>query len=147
MRLSRQPKIASSAAHARGRETIFDRFLEAWEESWLAEFSGFTPAPGFPPADLAESESEYLVLVEIAGVAEEDIVVQGFSGHLIVSGLRRREAEFGGKECLRQERRYGAFRRFIPLPYGARVRVDRLDSHYSNGVLRIRVPKAESGTR
>jgi HSP20 family protein len=62
-------------------------------------------------------------------------------GALWITGERKEEKEEKEKTFHRMERRYGAFRRVIPLP--ASVNEDKVAAEFHHGVLSVRLPKAE----
>jgi HSP20 family protein len=95
-----------------------------------------------PHANLAETESEYLVAVDLPGMTRDEINVEFVQGDLWISGERRQEPEESGKNYHRIECTYGTFRRMVRL--GDSVDSERVDAEYKDGVLRITVPKAEA---
>ena len=61
---------------------------------------------------------------------------------LWITGEKKEEQEQNGKRYHRVERRYGMFQRMIPLT--TQVNADHIAADYKDGVLTVRVPKAES---
>lgn len=95
-----------------------------------------------PAADVREDERAYLFDLELPGVAPESVEVTADQGVLSVRGERRseaRESNVGRWHIV--ERSQGAFRRSFQLP--AQVAEDKIEAQYTNGVLTVRVPKAE----
>ena len=101
------------------------------------EVGSGTPEASFIPAlELRTSEDEYLVLVDLPGVKQEDVTVEFEDGVLTISGTRV-PVEFG--EAQRVERPYGQFVRSLTLPRG--VDGDNIVANYTDGVLELRIPK------
>lgn len=101
-----------------------------------------TPAGAWGPAlDVEETQDEFTLHIELPGVAPDDVEVSLEENVLTITGERRfydgREAD----DFRRVERRFGRFHRAIRLP--ERVDSDKVDATYDNGLLLIRVPKAE----
>ena len=94
-----------------------------------------------PALDIAERKDAYLVSVEVPGMKPEDLDVTLENGLLTVQGERRFEQEATDKQWHRVERRYGRFRRSITLP--SQVQADAIEASFEDGVLNVRVPKAE----
>jgi len=95
-----------------------------------------------PALDIHETDSEYVVSVELPGVRKEDISVEFTDGVLSVRG----EKTSGGKEEKKErsrwvERVYGAFHRSFTLPPNAAS--DRIDASFKDGVLTLRIAKVE----
>jgi len=129
-------------AFRRDFEDFFDRFLRNWEENWLAAAPGDREYPVIPPVDVAETENEYLVRMDLPGVEPKEIDIQVVGQNLLVTGERKREKSEKRDEYLRSEVRYGSFQRSIALPEGARISRDDVKARFRNGTLRVHVPKA-----
>ncbi len=101
-----------------------------------------TSAGAFSPAlDVEETEDEFVLHVELPGVAAEDVEVSLEENVLTISGERRFYDERERDGFRRIERRFGRFHRAIRLP--DRVDGSAVDATYREGLLTITVPKAE----
>jgi len=96
-----------------------------------------------PLADVVETPEAYLVELELPGLAREDVVIQAQGDELIVRG-ERRPAASGGPVFHRLERRYGPFAR--GFRFAEEVDPDRIKADFSDGLLRLEVPKARPRT-
>jgi HSP20 family protein len=94
-----------------------------------------------PRVNLAETENEYLVTVELPGMTRDEINVEFVQGDLWITGERRHVSEEKGKTWHRIESLYGSFRRMVRL--GDAVNSESVDAEYKDGVLFITVRKAE----
>ncbi len=94
-----------------------------------------------PPIDVAETENELVVNVEIPGVDPEEIDVSLSGDTLLIRGEKKQETEEKGEDYHLLERNYGTFIRSIDLP--AEVQSDKINASYKNGVLTIVLPKSE----
>jgi len=74
-------------------------------------------------------------------VNEKDVSVTITGDLLTVTGERKFEQQVKEQDFLRMERTYGKFERLIQLPMA--VQADRVKATYRDGVLEIRLPKAE----
>ncbi len=92
-----------------------------------------------PSANVAESNDQLEVTVDIPGMKPEDIDIQVDDGRLFVSGKREAEKEEKDKRYHRVERSYGEFRRVIPL--ACAVDRENVSANYKDGVLTIVLPK------
>ncbi len=92
-----------------------------------------------PSIDVCEDADAYHIIVDVAGVSEQDLEVEYQpNGTLLVRGVRRPPLT-GSVQCLVLEIPYGAFERHIPLP--AAIDPDAIDATYKAGLLHIRIPK------
>lgn len=92
-----------------------------------------------PDADTYETSTTVEIIVDLAGVEEDDFEVQLFEDALVVEGHRRLpscdEASVYHAAGIRQ----GPFRVELPLP--APVEAERVEASYDRGLLRITLPK------
>jgi HSP20 family protein len=95
--------------------------------------------PWLPAADVTETDEAYVVEIELPGVKSEDVDVELNGNELLVTGeLKERER----KGLLRRHtRRVGEFEYRVTLP--GDLREDGVEATLTNGVLTVRVPKAE----
>jgi HSP20 family protein len=114
--------------------TLMDRMMKPEEEWPMMEAFA-------PEADVIETAGRYDVKIELPGMKPEDVQVEIVKDHLIVHGRKQEEKKEEGKTFHRMERRYGEFRRVLPLP-GA-VNAEQVTAQFKEGVLTVAVPKAE----
>jgi len=99
------------------------------------------PTVWSPAVDIAEDELEYLVKVELPGVNKDEVKITMQNNILTIRGEKKQEKETEDLNLHRVERSYGSFQRSFPLP--TTVRNDSIEASYKDGVLAIRLPKAE----
>lgn len=92
-----------------------------------------------PDADAYETATTIEVVVDLAGIDEEDFEVQLFEDALVVEGTRRLPSCQAGAIYQAAAIRQGPFRVELPLP--APVDPDRVEAQYDRGLLRITLPK------
>ena len=95
----------------------------------------------YPAVDVLESKDSYLIRAELPGMKREDIKVEVKDGALVLSGERKSEQPAEGVEYRHVERVAAKFWRSFSLP--ETVKQDGIEATYKDGVLEIRVPKAE----
>lgn len=94
-----------------------------------------------PSIDVIETEDAIKLKAELAGMDPKDISIEVQDNVLTVSGERRFEEEVKEDKYYRIERRYGSFSRSLALPQT--VNENAIEANYENGVLEVKVPKAE----
>jgi HSP20 family protein len=99
----------------------------------------FSPKTWQPAIDVYETDSEVVVLVELAGVKEDEIEVTVHNGVLTIKG-ERKDIKQGIKRTYSQmEILWGPFERDITL--FANVNVDGIKAFYEAGILEVALPK------
>lgn len=94
-----------------------------------------------PPLDATESESAYIVTVDLPGIARENIKIGFDRGVLSVTGTRESATEkANGDRYYVRERTYGTFTRSVR--FTGDVDSDKIEAKLDHGVLTITVPKA-----
>jgi HSP20 family protein len=93
--------------------------------------------------DVFEDDRRLIVRVEIPGMRKDEFKIEVLEDALIVSGEKRFERESSEGRYRVLQCAYGSFRRVIPLP--TRVVADQASARYSDGVLRIEMPKTVPG--
>ena len=98
------------------------------------------PTVWSPPTDVYETDHEYVVRLEVAGMREADFEVMFEDGHLFVNGFRPDVPE--RRAYHQMEIRFGKFSTAISIP-GA-VDLEKSEAEYKNGFLTIVLPKLKS---
>jgi len=101
----------------------------------------FTRGEHAPALDIHESDTEYVVSVELPGVRKEDVSVEVNEGVLSVRGEKTSGREEKKERSRWVERSYGSFHRAFTLP--ANAAPDRIDASFKDGVLTLRIAKVE----
>jgi HSP20 family protein len=92
-----------------------------------------------PDADMFETATAVEIVVDLAGVEEEDFEVQLFEDVLVVEGRRQLPSCQEGAVYHAAGIRQGPFQVALPLP--APVDPERIEARYDRGLLRITLPK------
>ena len=96
----------------------------------------------FPLINLTEDKDNYFLRAELPGVKAGEIDIQATANNIAISGERKIAAEEEGARYHRREREAGKFSRMIGLP--GDINSDKVDAKLENGVLTIKVSKAEA---
>ena len=110
-------------------------------------FFSHTPQRGdlnavFTPAvDIEENADSYVIRMDLPGVSQKDVKVSLSGDLLTIRGERKQENQNSHGTHHRIERVYGSFERSFTL--GTPVRNDQVKAQVKDGVLEVRVPKAE----
>ena len=94
-----------------------------------------------PAVDVSEGDNESVVVMELPGVAKENLSVRIDDGQLTISGERKQVAIPDNAKWIRNETANGEFSRTISLPHP--VDASKITAEMTDGILRIVLPKAE----
>ena len=118
----------------RGIESMLARIFDEGEEGWLG-------GALVPSVDLAETDDEVEVRMDLPGMKPEEIDIQVHNNVLTIKGERKEETEEKERTYHRVERRSGSFARSVSLP--SVVDENKVDAHYKDGVLCVSLPKTK----
>ncbi len=112
---------------------------------------GAPASPGFgrpymePPVDIYHTDKEVVVLMEIAGIPEEEIELEVEGRSMIVRGRRKPLSGRPNRVYSQMEITHGAFQRDLLLP--SEVNAEAAKAVYKDGILEITLPvtKPHSG--
>lgn len=98
--------------------------------------------------DLEDAADEFVLTAELPGFDTDDVDVRVNDDTVHLTAERETESTETTGEFVRRERRRASVERSIPLP--ASVHADDVSATFENGLLTVRLPKAEptnEGTR
>ena len=104
-------------------------------ESWLS-------GAWAPSVDIYETDDTLVIKAEVPGFTKEDLHIEINDNTLTLKGERRPDPAVKEEQYHRRERTYGAFQRSFLLP--AMVDQGKVQAMYRDGVLELRLPKAEA---
>ena len=108
----------------------------------------FTPSDGqrpeqqlLLPLDVTTTKEALFVEAALPGVRPDAVDITVENGTLTITGRTAEERTDEGASHLVREIRRGQFSRSVTLPNG--LEADKAEATFENGVLRLRIPKAE----
>ena len=109
---------------------VWNTSVDNWFDEVFQSRPVTKPEFGFTPAyDVQETESHYVVSLDVPGVAKENIKIEAIKNELVISGHRN-------------EKPQTKFKRAFALPDG--INLEKVEAVQVDGVLRIALPKAEN---
>jgi HSP20 family protein len=120
------------------RSTMDRLFEEGFvrPRTWAA----FDGGPGLP-LDVTATPDEIRVEASLPGFKPEDVEITVENGTLTISGQTKDERDERDGDYLLKEIRRGSFSRTVSLPEG--LEPDKASATFENGVLTLRIPRAE----
>ena len=119
---------------------LFERFFEEWK--W-PRFEGEEEWALTPALETQVEGNVLTVKADLPGIDPKEVELTVEGKHLTIKGERKAEEKHEKGKTYHHEVRYGAFARTVTLP--AEVDPDKIEAHYTNGVLEIKVPLPEEG--
>jgi HSP20 family protein len=123
-------------------EAMVVRAGQMWpfDDIWRSDHLHALVQPRWRPAgDTYETATMIEIVVELAGVDEDDVEVQLFEDAVVVAGLRRLPTSREGAVYHAAGIRQGPFQLELSLP--APVDPEGVEAYYDRGLLRITLPK------
>jgi len=118
----------------RAMDRLFDDALASSSGEWQ-------PLAWNLALDVIENENEYVVKASVPGLKPEDLDITFENKVLVIKGDLKEEKDAEEGNYHLRERRYGSFSRSLTLP--SNVKADQIQASYTDGVLKLQLPKAE----
>lgn len=119
-----------------------NRLLDQFRTGFPVPETSHQPAFGtslFPAIDVVNRGDEIEISAEVPGVEEQDLDVSITGEILILKGEKSSEHKEEDEGYHSIERRYGSFRRQVPL--GFKPEDDAVEAKFHNGVLKLTIAK------
>ena len=94
-----------------------------------------------PSVDIIEDNDAFEVTADLPGLTKKDININIKENMLTISGERKITEKDENKNYCRSERRFGSFKRSFQLT--DQIVADKITASFKDGVLIVKVPKAE----
>jgi len=94
-----------------------------------------------PHTDIYEEKGELVMKTELPGINKEDLDIT-LDGDILTVKAEKKDEEVADRTHHTRERSYGSYQRSMRLPYP--VNKDKIAASFDNGVLELRLPKAEA---
>lgn len=121
------------------RKNVFDidrYFNDSWPQRVASQGANFFA----PRVDIAEADDHYEITAELPGVDKKDIQIHVKDGVLTVEAQTAKDDQEKNRgRVIRQERRYGKFKRSFNL--GQEVQEADIKALFKDGVLTLQAPK------
>ena len=114
---------------------FFDDFMPMFSRREMKEFNSIMKT------DIKETDSNYVLEVDLPGFDKKDINMQLENGYLQISARREHKFEEGQDKkgnFIRRERSFGQFSRSF---YVGDIKEEDIDAKLENGILTIKLPK------
>ena len=137
MAITRRGDMGNTYYGLRQLNRILDDAFSGWPQE-----QGTITSAWLPPCDVVEDGESVRIMMELPGVEPDDVRLSLENNTLTIRGEKRQQQESTeGGRVHRYERSYGSFERSFSLPNT--VDADKVSADYDNGVLTVRLQKAE----
>lgn len=117
-------------------EDFFDNFFD---EDFTMPVPFDKMGLGFK-VDLKETDTSYVVEADLPGIAKEDVDIDYKNNYLTIKAKREEKVEEKKENYVRKERKYGEFKRMF---YVDNVDEEKIKASFTDGVLKVELPKTE----
>jgi len=132
-----RPVVWGPVFGAAGRNNSMNRMLS----DFFGEEDSRTVSTLTPAMDLVDSKDSVKVRVELPGIARDDVEISLKDDTLTIKGDKKQEKEDIDENRYYVERNFGSFVRTLNLT--SKVKADAVEAKFRDGVLEIKLPKAE----
>lgn len=94
-----------------------------------------------PRSNVVETESVYIVEMELPGISSEDVSVELKDGSLEISGEKKIPEPAEGSKLLKSDRQSGTFSR--TYKFSTQLDADKISASFKNGMLLVELPKSD----
>lgn len=122
--------------------SIHDRINRLFEDQFFQDSEkGSSLASWYPTTDIFETKDEYVLKMEVPGLSKDDVKIELTDNTLTLKGERKEDKEIKKENYHRMESYCGTFCRSFTLPQN--VDAKKIDANMRDGILELRIPKAE----
>lgn len=107
----------------------------------MRQWRGYPSDVKQPLVDVVETSDSIIVTAELPGIEKENVDVQISEDSVQIKAEIKQEKVEEEEDYYRKERRYSSFYRELPLP--TEVVADKATAALNNGILEVRIPKAQ----
>ena len=126
---------------AREMMTLREAMDRLFDDAFTRPLSLSASAWSIPAVDMYQTENEVVVKAALPGIKADEVQINVTGELLTLKGEVKQENETKEKAYHIREQRWGSFERSLGLP--TQVVADKAKAEFENGVLTIRLPKAE----
>lgn len=98
-----------------------------------------------PPVNVAEKTDKYLVSLAVPGFKKEDLKIDVEGNMLTISSEKEENKKEEDETYSRNEYSFQSFSRSFTIPDD--VKMDGIDAHYEDGILKIKMPRKEDASK
>lgn len=131
----------------RGAEPLFGfpRDFQRLFDDFLPQGRGSDGGFFNPDVDVAETDKEIRISVDLPGVDQKDVDVSLEDDLLVIRGEKHDERTEDRGDYKMSERSFGSFQRALRLP--VRIDPEKIRANFDKGVLKVMVPKEDGAGR
>jgi HSP20 family protein len=121
--------------------TLREAMDRLFDDAFTRPFGG-SAYTAMPSIDMYQTDDDVIVKAELPGLKPEDVQITITADMLTLRGEFKQESEDKETTWHIREQRSGSFERSIVLPTD--VESDKAAAEFENGVLTVKLPKAET---
>ena len=115
------------------------RLWDVLMNDWMVPAANLGEYEWVPPSDIAETDTEYLLTMELPGIDMDKLDISFSEGNLTVRGEKTKGGSVG-ESCYCSERYSGSFQRSFMMP--GPVDSEKIEASYKDGILRVSLARS-----
>ncbi len=123
--------------------STFPSIFSAFDDFGRDYFAPLSSGISRPAMNIKECANTFLLSLAVPGLEKEDCKIQVQGGVLTISSQKEQKKESTGEQT-RYEYNFSSFTRSFALPKN--VNIDAISAEYTNGELKVSLPKKEVET-
>ena len=125
--------------------SVFDDFFKPWN-SWFETNGGsLSNVLTVPSVNIVENQGDFSISLAAPGMKKDDFKIDVEGTLLTISAETEEKKQEKEGRFTRKEYSYSSFSRSFTLPAG--VNKDKIDAAYTDGVLKLTLPKTEEAKK
>lgn len=126
------------------QSSLMPSIFDDLDNPWTDLISNFRIGPSnfsVPAVNITSQNGDYLISMAVPGMKKDDFKIDYNDNLLTISCSKEDSIEDKNARYTRKEYNYTSFSRSFNIPN--EVNTDKIDAHYENGLLNIKLPARE----
>jgi len=125
--------------------SVFNDFFKPWNNWFETNAGTFANVLTVPSLNIVENQNDFSISLAVPGMKKDDFKIDVEGTLLTISAETEERKQEKDGHFTRKEYNYSSFSRSFTLPEG--VNKDKIDAAYTDGVLRLTLPKTEEAKK
>jgi HSP20 family protein len=125
--------------------SVFQDFFKPWDRWFDTNGGSLSQMLTVPAVNIVEKQDHFEISLAVPGMKKDDFNIDVEGNMLTISAESEEQKQEKDERHTRREFNYTSFSRAFTLPEG--VKKDQVDASYTNGLLKLVLPKTEEARK